>query len=393
MMREHAANPGMRLFDRETGVKIFHINMHNAWGGQPNRILTVSRELQKRGHEVWVAGPYDCELVRRGRAAGLKTFDNLELRRGLRLRSFWRDLQALKRLFQQEQFDIIHPHGSQDTWVSALAARAVRPRVPMVRTRHNIFQIKGHLLNRWLYHQCIDHVVTVSPQVNVYLTSKGLMEPEDITPIYSAPDQERFHPEVNGSGIREELGIAPDAIVVVKVARLAPEKGHVHLVDAAAMLRDTYPQAHYVFAGTGRSRAAIEARIAETNMQDRIILTGFRTDVPRILDAADIFVLSPVDGESLGTSILEGFLMRLPAVATDVGGVRESVRDGKTGFLVPPADPAALAGALEKLYQDEPLRQRLGEAGRAMVLEEFTPAQLALQTEKVYEKVLAKRKA
>ncbi|MFP4381246.1 MAG: glycosyltransferase [Candidatus Sumerlaeia bacterium] len=374
-------------------MKIFHINMHNAWGGQPNRVLTKSIELQKLGHEVWVAGPYRCTLVQRAEAAGLKTFDKLELRRGLRIPSFRRDVQNLTQLFRREKFDILHTHGSQDTWITAFAARKFTPRIPLVRTRHNIFPIKGHLLNRWLYHKCIDHVITVSPQVNVYLTSQGLKQEDEITAIYSAPDQERFDCSRQYEGVREEFGLAEDDIVVAMVARLAPEKGHVHLVDAAAKLKDQYPRAKFLCIGTGRSRPDIEARIVEHGLENRVILTGFRKDVPRLLSAADIFVLSPVAGESLGTSILEGFLMKLPAVATDVGGVCESVRDGKTGFLVPPADPDALAEALEKLIQDPELRKQFGNAGHDMVLEEFTVEQLAKNTEAVYKKVLADRSA
>lgn len=362
--------------------------MHRAWGGQPNRILTKSIELAKRGHQVWVAGPRDCELVRRARQAGLHTFDKLALRRGLRPMSMWRDVAALRRLFRARQFDVVHTHGSQDTWAVALALAGLRPRPAFVRTRHNIFPIAGHALNRWLYRRAIDHVITVSPQVNVYLTDKRLMRPEEITPIYSAPDLERFQPGIDPAGVRHEFGFSPQDVLVVCVARLAPEKGHVHLVEAAAILRDRFPQARYMFAGKGRSRPEIEARIRDKGLADIVKLAGFRTDVPRLLAAADIFVLSPVDGESLGTSILEGFLMELPAVATDVGGVCESVRDGQTGFLVPPASPQALAEAIARLLDDADLRRAMGRRGRRMVLEEFTPAQLAEKTEAVYRRLV-----
>src|SRR5512138_2786760 len=106
-------------------LKIFHINMHRHWGGQPNRVLTESLGLRELGHEVWVAGPRGSLLVERARAAGLQTFDDLELRRGLRPRTLWRDLQALRALFRRERFDVLHPHGSQDAWLTMLAARGL----------------------------------------------------------------------------------------------------------------------------------------------------------------------------------------------------------------------------------------------------------------------------
>ena len=374
-------------------MKIFHINMHHAWGGQPNRILTKSIELGKLGHEVWVAGPRDCELVRRARAAGLPAFDDLELRRGFHPLSFRRDAVALGRLFERERFDVLHTHGSQDTWATALVARRLRPRPVLVRTRHNTFDVAGHPLNRWLYRRAIDHVITVSPQVNACLERRGLKSPDEITAIYSAPDLERFDPPIDPGDLRSEFGFGPRDLVIVSVARLAPEKGHVHLIDAAAILRDEFPRVRYLFVGTGRARREIEDRIARRGLERAVVLAGFRTDVPRLLAMSDVFVLSPTAGESLGTAILEGFLMRLPAVATDVGGVCESVRDGQTGFLAPPGDPGALADALRKLIRDPDLRRRFGEAGRKMVLEEFTPALLAEKTESVYKKVLKERRS
>jgi glycosyltransferase involved in cell wall biosynthesis len=259
-----------------------------------------------------------------------------------------------------------------------------------VRTRHNTFAVAGHALNRWLYRR-IDHVITVSPQVNACITTQGLMRADRITAIYSAPDLERFDPEATVPAARSEFGFSPEHLVVIMVGRLAPEKGHAHLVDAAALLRPEFPNLRFLFVGAGRARAEIEARVARHGLQETIVLTGFRTDVPRLLAISDVFVLSPTAGESLGTAILEGFLMRLPAVATDVGGVCESVRDGITGFLVPPGNAEALAGALRRLLADRQLRRRFGEAGRAMVLAEFTPSQLAEKTEAVYRKVLALR--
>ncbi len=374
-------------------LKIFNINMHHAWGGQPNRVLTESIHLARRGHEVWVSGPRDCELVSRATQAGLKTFDDLELRRGFRPASFMRDRRKLIELFRQEKFDILHTHGSQDTWVVATTLSALESRPGFVRTRHNTFDISGHPLNQWLYHRCIDHAITISPQVNGYLEDKGLMQADEITPIYSAPDPERFDPETKTAADRSEFGFSDSDLVAIMVGRLAPEKGHRFLVDAAAELRERFPQLKFIFAGTGRSRAEIEARIAEKNMQDRIVLAGFRKDVPELLAMSDIFILSPIDGESLGTSILEGFLMRLPAVATDVGGVCESVRDGQTGFLVAPGQSQPLAEAIAKLADDPALRKQFGERGRQMVQEEFTPEQIAIKTEVVYQKAIAAHRA
>ncbi len=376
-------------------LKIFHINMHHHWGGQPNRVLTESRGLRELGHEVWVAGPKGALLVERARKAGLHGFDDLELKRGLKPGSFWRDYQALKGLFEREKFDIIHPHGSQDTWLSVLAARGISPRPALVRTRHNTFPVAGHPLNRWLYRQ-FDWIITISPQVNELISGPTGFPAGKISAIYSAPDPAHFYPRPGDPKLRAELGIPDGAPVIGKVARLAPEKGHHLFLQAAAMVLKEFPETRFVCVGKGRSQPDIEALADKLGIRKNLVLTGFRTDVPDLVALFDIFVLSPTSGESLGTSILEGFCMEKPAIATEVGGTGESVRDGQTGFLIKEAPEQVqvrgLAEAMLKLLREPALRQRMGQAGRAMVLDEFSPRGLAEKCAKLYERLVREKR-
>lgn len=369
--------------------------MHHHWGGQPNRILTECRGLLEMGYDVWVAGPKDCLLCQRAKAAGAKIFDDLELRRGMRPASFFRDVGNLKRLFARERFDIVHTHGSQDSWVSTFAARAVEPRPAIVRTRHNTFPVAGHFANRWLYRH-VDWIVTIAPQVDELVTTGGLFPAERVCAIYSAPDPERFTPRAGSAELRRELGILEGAPVIGMVARLAPEKGHHLFVGAAAIVAKEFPEARFLLVGQGRSRAAIEAQIAELGLQKNFVLAGFRTDVPDLLALMDIFSLTPTAGESLGTSILEAFSMEKPVVATQVGGTGESVRDGVTGFLVKPAtaeqQTRELGEAMLKLLRDPELRRRMGQAGRAMVLEEFSARGLAEKSATIYERLASEKR-
>jgi glycosyltransferase involved in cell wall biosynthesis len=371
-------------------LRIFHINMHRQWGGQPNRVLMTAEGLRSLGHDVVVSGPRGCMLVERARARGFEVFDDLELARGFRPLSMRRDVTALRAHFGARRYDVIDTHGSQDTWAARLAARGLEPRPAFVRTRHNIFPVSGNFMNRWLY-RGIDHVVTVSPQVIPLLGN--VIAAEHCTAIYSAPDPERFRVGPARDEARAELGIAAQEQVVGVVARLAPEKGHRVLIDAAPEILRALPRTRFVFVGRGRSRPDIEAQIAALGLRDRFILTGFREDVPRLLQAFDLFVLCPTDGESLGTSILEAFTMGLPVVATDVGGVSESVIAGRTGWLVPPGQPGPLAAAVVEALTHREEAARRAAQGRARVAEIFTPEAIARQTEAVYLKVLDRIRA
>jgi glycosyltransferase involved in cell wall biosynthesis len=395
-------------------LKVFQINMHLQWGGQPNRVLTESIGLRELGHMVTVAGPRGCMLCARAREAGLATFEELELRRGFRTLSFWKDYRALRELFRRERFDVIHMHGSQDTWLATLAAAGVERiwksststststivqgggRPALIRSRHNTFPVAGHAFNRWLYGK-MDWVVTIAPQVDELITLPTGFPAERITPIYSAPDPTKFYPREGDAKLRAELGIPEGAPVIGKVGRLAPEKGHHLFLRAAALVLREFPEARFVCVGRGRSRPVIEALIGELGIGANVVLTGFRTDVPDVVALFDVFCLTPTAGESLGTSILEGFCMEKPAIATQVGGTGESVRTGETGFLIAPGDEAQqieqIAEAMLTLLRDPELRRRMGRAGRAMVEREFSRENLARQTEAAYRRAVAHRTA
>ncbi len=374
-------------------MRIFHINMHRQWGGQPNRVLTTALGLRDMGHEVVVSGPRNCELVQRAKATGFETFDDLDLETGLRPRSFWRDVKAMKAHLQAKQYDIVDTHGSQDTWRVFAALQGWKGKRPaFIRSRHNIFPVSGNIMNRWLYSQ-IDHVITVSPQVIPFLSK--VMAPEDCTSIYSAPDVERHKAldpqaaELRAS-VREELKLAPDDVVIGVVGRLAPEKGHRYLIEASPEILKTVPTAHFVFAGQGRSRPDIEAQIAALGpeMASRFHVLGFRKDVPRLLRGFDVFVLPSTEGESLGTSILEAFMAEVPVVGTNLGGVSESVKDGVTGRLVEPGDSAVLAEAVIDLLSNRERARSMALTGKQRVETFFSPETIARDTDAVYRRVL-----
>ncbi|MGI8908660.1 MAG: glycosyltransferase family 4 protein [Candidatus Sumerlaeaceae bacterium] len=368
--------------------------MHRQWGGQPNRVLMTSRGLRDLGHEVVVSGPRDCVLVQRAKEAGLRTFDDLELRSGFRPLSIWRDVASMREHLLAERYDIVDTHGSQDTWRVHYALQFMKPedRPAFVRSRHNIFPVSGNPLNKWLYAK-IDHVIVISPQVIPQMAA--VVGPERCTSIYSAPDLSRFDLSAQDATaqrkeVRGELGLDESARVVGVVGRLAPEKGHRYLVEASRQIAREVPDVQFVFVGQGRTRAELEQQIAALpgDLPKRFHVLGFREDVPRLLRGFDLFVLPPTEGESLGTSILEAFAADLPVVATDVGGVSESVIDGRTGRLVPPANSAALAQAIIEMLNNPAAATAMAQNGKARVHEIFTPEAIARQTEAVYKKVL-----
>ncbi len=357
--------------------RVLHTNMHKGgWGGQPNRILVIARGLQQRGHYVVIAAPKGASLIKRAQEEGIPVFDDLALPKKFRPFTYVREVLKFRRLIKEHRINVVHSHGSQDTWAAAAAAWLVTPRPLVVRTRHNIFPVKNHLFNRLLYRRLIDGVIVVSDAVTEVFSQTGVLGDRvgDVVTLHSVVDaRERFNPaKVEASGLRKDLGIPFHAPVVVKVARLAQEKGHLHFLDAAKAILEEVPDVHFLALGEGPLRGFLENYAREIGIQKRLKFLGLRRDVPRVLKISQVFVFTPVAGESLGTAALEALAMGVPVVAFNVGGIKASVRHGETGFLVEPEDIEGISRHIVQLLEDGELRQRMGHAGRQWMLEAFS---------------------
>jgi glycosyltransferase involved in cell wall biosynthesis len=198
-------------------------------------------------------------------------------------------------------------------------------------------------------------------------------------PVGNGRDPERFHPNrAARARIRAELGTAPDTPVIVIVSRLVRHKGYPELLAAMAELpgAELWVVGERLLSDHGED---LEAEFARANLGPRLRRLGYRTDVPDILAAADIFTL-PSHFEGLPMSVIEAMLTGLPVVATNIRGPREQVVHGVTGYLVPPATVQPLADALRELSDHEGLRTRMGEAGRARALQHYTEQEVVERT-------------
>ncbi len=202
---------------------------------------------------------------------------------------------------------------------------------------------------------------------------------------------DRFHPDLlqdrEKDRLKEKLGIKPGEVVLITVARLNAVKGYRDLITAAGLLPNRGWKLLCVGEDEGEG-AKIAALIQRLQLADRVQLLGKRKDVPALLAIADIYVLASYR-EGIPRSVIEAQAMGLPAVVTDVRGSREVVRHGETGLIVPPKDSKSLAEALRQLLQDPSLRQKLGQAGRAVVLQEFDEHRVFQRLLAVYQKYAA----
>ena len=213
-----------------------------------------------------------------------------------------------------------------------------------------------------------------------FLGDPPFMPPERVTVAHYGVETARFRLDVNGAPVRDQLGIPPDALVITILGRFQPLKGHLNFMRMAALLAPDYPRARFLVVGANvldgaigdRHVAAVRDFVqADPRLRAQVIFTGFFDEPQTVLAATDVLV-SASDFESLGMVHLEAMASGVPVVSTNVGGPRETVVEGETGFLVPPRDPGALAQAVRRLLDDPALRARMGQAGRQRMLNQFS---------------------
>ena len=189
---------------------------------------------------------------------------------------------------------------------------------------------------------------------------------------------------------RVELGLSATDMVIVTVARLAPEKGIEYLIRAMTELQEPLPTVRLLVIGEGALRERLEAETAALGLQKQVNFLGFRPDVLNLVAVADIFVL-PSLAEPFGIALVEAMALGKPTVAVCVGGPREIVEDRITGLLVPPADPHSLAQAIQRLLDQPNMSRAMGQAGQQRAIEHFSAAAMARQMEEVYRRCLSPR--
>ena len=375
-------------------LRILQTNFHRGWGGQPSRILMVSKSLVERGHQVVIAAPRGSLLAERSREAGLEIFGEARFLKPKHLAAALTDVAALRRLLRTRQFDLVDAHGSQDLWTVA-AATLLTPEPPaFVFTRHNTKRVGDNLANRYLYRRRIEHLIVASGSVleryRPFL-ERGDLSPERISVVHSSYPEDRFHPGVDGTKIRRELGAGTGARLVGVVGRLVPDKGGIFFLKAVSRIAPKFPSARFLFVGTGTEEERLRHETAALGLSDRVRFLGFRDDIPALTAALDLSVLPSVDCDASSAVLKEAMAVGRPVVATDIGGASEIVEDGTTGLIVPPADPDSLARAMAQILEREDCGRAMGEAGARRVRERFGRNRLAEGTLDAYRRALLRR--
>ncbi len=321
-------------------VRILHIDTEPGWRGGQNQVYLLHRGL--------VAAGLDSTVVcRRREALHTRLADeDLPVMPVAAGPGFGLHVSAAIRR-RLGPGTIVHAHASAAHGQALLAVLGTT--TPLIVTRRVDFRLKHGPVARWKYGPRVSRFVAVSGAIARILAEGGVPR-QRIQVIHSGVPEPTTMPD--RLGVRAELGLAPEARLVICPAALVDHKGHRHLFDAWRRLA---PTATLLLCGEGERQAVLMAQAADL---PSVRFLGFRADLPRLLAAGDLAVLSSIE-EGLGSVLADCHLHGLPVVATTAGGIPEVVADGVSGLLVPPADPVALADALGRILGDDALRARL----------------------------------
>lgn len=357
-------------------------------GGAQSHVRAVVAEMRERGHEVAVLSAGEGWLHEEALALGAEPVSLWYLGRAIRPR----DLLALGELraeLKRLKPDVVHLHSTKAGLLGRVAARLAGVR-RVVFTAHGFvfherlagWKLAAAVAVERLAARFTDAIVAVSRYDAERAARFRVGAPGQVRVVYNGLDFTGF-PAASRAEARARLGLAPDAEVLLMVARFAPQKDHPTFRAALEPLLAERPGLHAYWIGTGPQFEATRAGLAADGLDGRIHCLGDRTDVPLWLAAADAFVLS-THYEGLPITILEAMASGLPVVASDVGGVSEEVEAGVTGRLVPPRDPVALRGALRTLLDDPAGGRRMGQAGAERARRLFSARAMGDALEAIY---------
>jgi glycosyltransferase involved in cell wall biosynthesis len=301
-------------------------------------------------------------------------------------RQLLRSARAIARVLRVHRPEVIHAHNPAAAAAAAVArVLALRPRTPIVTTFHGLVDGGTHVASRIL-NVTSAAVVGVGPAATAELLRAGVDEARLVTILNAVPAEAQR----SRKAVREELGVADDADLVVTVGRYREEKDQDLLLRAAAILAPARPRLRVLLVGVGPLEDKLRARISELGLDAVACVTGLREDAVDIVAAADVATLTS-KREGLGLSLIEAMWVGTPTVGTNIGGIPDVIDDGETGLLVPAGDAAALATAIAGLLDNPALANRLATAARASVEARFSIATMTAGYRAAYARVLAGR--
>ena len=363
-------------------MRILHINTERTWRGGEQQTLNLLVGLNQRRITSGLICQAGSPMEERAARVGVNVFPitmrgEIDLVAGLRIR----------KLIKKFNYNIIHCHTSHAHSLAYLASigsgvtRLVTRRVDFSIFRHSFLKLSGIK-----YRFMADYYIAISHKIKEVLVNDGISD-QRIFVAHSGIDPQRFM-QATGDHLLSEFDIKANQKVVINVAHLAGHKGQIYLVRAIPYVLAKLPDARFFIVGQGELMDELKKTASKLGIGRELIFTGFRDDVADFYKIADLYVMSSVQ-EGLGTAVLDALALAKPVVATNTGGLPEIIHDGKTGRLVAPADPEALAHGIVDMLTRVADAKSMANEGQSLVQKSFSIDAMVDKNIEIYKQVSA----
>ena len=355
-------------------IKVLHTEWSDGWGGQEIRIINEMIALRELGIEVYLACKENAKIKDKAIENKIEVFV-LPFKGNVDFKTMF----SLVKIVKEHKIDIINTHSGKDTWVGGIAAKLSGAK--FIRTRHLSNRIRSSRFN--FINEIADYVFTTGESVKNDMIKFNRVSPDKIMSIPTGIDDEVYNPELfNKNDSRKIFGINEDEIAIGIVAVLRMFKRHDLFLKAAKELIDKCKDKKLKFfiAGDGPQREAIESLINELGLNSNIVMLGHVSEVPKLLSALDIFVLTSDSKEGVPQSVMQALLMNKKVVATDVGSTRDLYKDDNFK-LIKPKDIKEIVNSVIELIDanDKKLRN--------IIVDGFSKKIMAQKIYSVYQQI------
>lgn len=338
---------------------ILHINTSREWRGGEQQLFYLAQGLASEKIPQVIIGIPGSPLEERCTTEGFE-FIPLEMRGELDFSA----VRSIRSVCLSKNISLIHTHTGHAHTLALLAKRK-HLKIPLVVSRRVDFKPAKSFFSKWKYnHEAIDYYLPVSHKIRSIMLEAGI-SPEKLITVYSGIDLKRFSKLPSAESIREELEIHRKTTIIGNIAALVEHKDQETLIRSISKMKTELPF-KVLIVGEGKLEKRLKNLTKELNLEDKILFTGYRKDIPELLSLFDIFTLTSKE-EGLGTSVLDAMAAGLPIVATKGGGIAEMLTHEKGAYLAEVGDEEALAQYYDELVESESKKALFGSFNKNSV--------------------------
>ncbi len=361
-------------------MKVLYSCLSQSWGGMEMFTITAINQLLKRNIETHLLCFPGSRIEEKAKENSIKTIP-------VKASGYFHlcKIRRLASLLKKENYDLIHTQASKDLWLLSPALLLANIDIPLFLTK----QLGSFIVKKDFFHKLIYKRVTLAFAISSVI-KKNLVETtplteEKIALLHNGVDSSLFNPDkYSPTSFRQEINIKSEEVLIGMIARFTPGKGHEEFLKAAEKLTQKFDNVKFVIVGEpSRGEESYAEKIKnlakELNLQQTVIFTGYRADVPNVLAGMDIFVF-PSHSEAFGIALVEAMSMKKAVVCSKADGSLDICVERKTGLFFEKGNHLDLSEKLETLIKDKALRTTLSENARKRVIEKFD---IELLTDKV----------